>query len=108
MQIRSYVNGSVKVIVAEGDMNKLELKDLKDEFRFLPLFSEVALDLSGVAFAGTSLVNLLAYLQNRFPEDYRKIRLINPNEMIRQMLSLTHLDRLYPVVWQEEAFRAAS
>jgi anti-anti-sigma factor len=103
MQIRSFVSGSVKVIVLEGDINKVELKNLKDEFRFLHLFKEVLFDLSAVDFAGSSLVNLLAYLKNRFPADYGKIKIINPNEMVRELLHITGLDTLYPVFCEEES-----
>ena len=103
MKIRSYVSGSIKVITVKGDINRVELKDLKDEFRFIHLFREVLFDLSSVEFAGSSMVNLLAHLKNRFPDDYRKIKIVHPNEMIRELLAITHLDESFDVFCREES-----
>jgi len=102
MEIKSFVSGSVKVVLVEGEINRIHLKVLFDEFRFLHLFSEVLLDLTAVTFAGSTFVNLLSLLRSRHPVDFRKIKLINPSVGIRELLTLTQMDQLYPVFAEEE------
>jgi anti-anti-sigma regulatory factor len=103
MKIRSYISGSVKVIVPGSDVGREDFRDLRDEFRFLRLFSEVLFDLSEVQYAGSSIINLLVHIKNRFPEDYQKIKIINPKPMLFELFRITRIAESYAVFREEEA-----
>jgi len=111
VKIKSFISGSVKVVVPEGNISKTDFRDFKallDEFRFIRLFSEVLFDLSEVQFAGSTLINLLVSLRNRYPGDYQKIKIINPNRMIRELFRITRISDSYAVFCEEEAVSAVS
>jgi anti-anti-sigma regulatory factor len=81
----------------EGDINKLDLKQLQMQLELCGHAKSIELDLTAVIFAGSDFLNFLVNLRRRRPEIAARLEIINPNDVISELLEMTQLDRTYRV-----------
>src|SRR5579884_2653958 len=62
--------------------------------------ASVIVDVSGVTYAGTTLLNALLHLRSRMREQGKEgvIRLAGANAQLQKILRITHLDRVFVVM----------
>ena len=102
MKTIQMVHGTLKIIKPESELNLLEIEK---EIRGSSAVSEILLDLSGLDYINSAFIGLLLRIKNSDPSLFGKIRLVNPNEVVSQMLNITQLDqvleiqKIYPTVW---------
>jgi anti-anti-sigma factor len=89
--------GSVRTIRIYGDINKFELKGLKESLAELMALTEVVIDLAEVDFAGSDFLNLFLDIRHYFPSDSGKIVFVNPNELIQELFEMTQLNKVYRI-----------
>jgi anti-anti-sigma factor len=75
-----------------------------DSLRYLLAAGEraagVIVDVSGVTYAGTTLLNALLHLRSRMRANGKEgvIRLAGTSPQLRKILRITHLDRVFDVM----------
>ena len=102
MKTMQMVHGTVKIIKPESEFN---LPEIEREIRDSPAVSEILLDLSGLDYINSAFIGLLLRIKNSDPSLFGKIKLVNPNEVVSEMLRITQLDqvleiqKIYPTAW---------
>ena len=87
------------VLVCRGDEDRATQSLRRQAFaRALTSAQDVVVDLSGLAFADSSLMLDLAALSRRLRHAGRTVRLRSPQPQIRRLIELVGLDRLPGVV----------
>ncbi len=87
-------NGQVKTIRVFGDINRNELNILRMEFADIVSAKKLLLDLSETDFAGTDFINFLVEMRHSYASQINKLSILNPNELIEDLLALSNLDKL--------------
>lgn len=96
------VHGTVKIIKPESELN---LPDIEKEILGCAPVAEMLLDLSGLDYINSAFIGLLLKIKNSHPSIFEKIKLVNPNEVVSEMLRITQLDqvleiqKIYPTAW---------
>jgi anti-sigma B factor antagonist len=86
------------IIALSGEVDMAGLSDLQDAIEpFLAPGQTVVLDLSGVTFADSTLLNVLAQAHGRATDVGGALLLRNPSEQTRKLLTLGQLDDLVQV-----------
>jgi anti-anti-sigma factor len=102
MQTSQFTNKSVKVIKPRSELDLLEIEE---EILGAVSASEILLDLSGLDYINSAFIALLLRIKNGKRLLNRKLVLVNPNEIVNEILSMTQLDRvfeiqkIYPTAW---------
>ena len=105
IEIIKLKDDAVKVVKITGELDKTNFEKLKGELSDLAPFSEVLIDLTEVTIISSDFLNFLAILRNRRPLDHKKIRLLNPNDLVSRMVEMSHLEsvyrieRIFPTAW---------
>ena len=98
-------NGATKIIKFECEMDESETRALKFALEEPGLCSEILIDLTGISFVSSGFVGILVGIKQNQPLVYEKIKLLNPGDLVREMLALTPLkqmyevQKIYPTVW---------
>jgi len=95
MQIQISINGRKKTVRIEGQFNRLDRLALIAELKNFEQYDKFFIDLTDTSFLTTHFFNILADIRSRYPEDYKKIIILNPNEMLQEIFEITHLNRVY-------------
>ncbi len=83
-----------KTIKITDSVNTLDVPKLKQALSDAARFSRVTLDLTETAFICTGFINLLVDLKNKVPGAHERIRLLNPNNLILELLDLTDITKI--------------
>ena len=94
--------GTVTIIKPESEFH---LPEIEKEILECERVREILLDLSNLDYINSSLIGLLLKIRNSMPALFNKIRLVNPNVIVSEMLRMAQLDqfleirRIYPTAW---------
>jgi anti-anti-sigma factor len=105
MEIFELQNGKTKIIKVSGEMDFDRIEKFRKELEQIDLFIEVLIDLAGVTYVDSNFINLMIQIRNQRPFDYKKIKILNPNNLVTKVLTLNRLDsvyeiqNIYPTAW---------
>lgn len=88
-------------IRVHGDINRFELASLKRALSAASEMEEVVLDLSEVDFAGSDFINLLLEARHVDPDHFNRILVLNPTELVEELIDLSGLRPILRVVKTE-------
>jgi len=102
MKSQQITNSSIRIVKPGSEIGLAEIE--KEILESLSA-SEILLDLSDMDYINSAFIGLLLRIKNERPTAYRKIKLVNPNEIVGEILSMTQVDRIfeiqkiYPTAW---------
>lgn len=97
MQSFELKNGTIKVIKMAGDADGRGAEAIRKSFETADLYSEILIDFSDVIYIGSRFIRFLAELRKSRPADYGKVKLLNPNDLVRNILALNRVDDIYEI-----------
>ena len=98
MSISSEVNDSTKIIRISGAIKKSDFLELKREFNDSEDYEKILVDLSATELVTSSFINLLIELKMRDPQAVNRIKLLNPNNIILEVLYRTRIDKIFEIL----------
>ena len=90
-------NRPAKIIKISGEMEGREIASLKKSLEDAAAFPEIIIDLSDANFLNSSFVAVLIQIKDCKADLFAKIKLVNPNELVRAMLEISPLSQACPV-----------
>jgi anti-sigma B factor antagonist len=88
----------VAILALQGEVDMAGINELQAAIEpFLAPGQTVVLDLSGVTFADSTLLNILAQAHGRLTDAGGALLLRNPSEQTRRLLTMGQLDDLVQV-----------
>ena len=108
MKIRSYVSPDTLCLEVFGEMDwPSSVRALKDALTDAKNYSEIYLDLSNAAFAGSAFINLLAEFHRDYPDIAAKTRIQNPPSCTRQLLEIFGMEKIFEIENEDIEWRNA-
>jgi anti-sigma B factor antagonist len=86
-------------VVLRGEIDLSTVQAIRSVLEVLdPAQRLVVLDLSGVTFIDSMGIGLLVEIRRRFGPEFRELVLRAPSEQVRQVLEITGLLQVFPIV----------
>ncbi len=95
MEIKIKQKKNTKTIKIIGDINLTELEKVETTLKGIKDFSEIQIDLSKVTYTNSSFLNIIIMVKDKYPD--KKIIILNPNELVMQLLTLTGIEHLVDI-----------
>jgi anti-anti-sigma regulatory factor len=102
MKTMSDANSQTHVVEVIGDFDASCRAGFQNALRSSRGPGGIDVDLSMCGHVGSPFVNAIVAFRNRFPTDAARMRLLNPSEFAAEVLRITKLDSMFPVVYLEK------
>jgi anti-anti-sigma regulatory factor len=97
MKISNWIGSQIKTVVISDNVNRLDIDELRKNIIEANSIKTIHLDLSKVDFVDWSFINLMIEIKIKFPDIYRKIKIINPNDFVIDVLKMMFVDMINDV-----------